>query len=142
MDHQVLETSARFPTRVVRVGNLKIGGTNPVLIQSMTIAETGDTDAVVAEIRELVAAGCPLVRVTVPSQREAENLREIKRRLRADGVDVPLVADIHFTPNAALVAAGIVEKVRINPGNYADRKRFAVFEISDAEYAAELDRIR
>ncbi len=132
----------RRKTRVVEVGPLKIGGDNPILIQSMTIADTMETDAVVREIRELYDAGCPLVRVTAPHVPAAENLREIKRRLRAAGLEVPLVADIHFTPNAALVAAEIVEKVRVNPGNYADRKRFATREYSDAEYASELDRLR
>jgi 1-hydroxy-2-methyl-2-(E)-butenyl 4-diphosphate synthase len=132
----------RFRTREVRIGKLTVGGGHPVLVQSMTIADTCDTDAVVAEIRTLVEVGCPLVRVTAPSIKDAENLREIRRRLDAAGIDVPLVADIHFTPNAALVAAEIVDKVRINPGNYADRKKFQVFEISDQEYRAELERIR
>jgi (E)-4-hydroxy-3-methylbut-2-enyl-diphosphate synthase len=132
----------RFPTRVVSVGPLKIGGDHPILIQSMTISDTRDTESVVREIRSLVDAGCPLVRLTAPSQLDAENLREIRRRLAADGIRVPMVADIHFTPNAALVAADIVEKVRINPGNYSDRKKFRVFEISDADYAAELERLR
>jgi len=135
-------TAHRRPTREVRVGSLTIGGRHPILIQSMTIADTMDSDAVVAEIRGLVDAGCPLVRVTAPHVPAAENLREIKRRLRADKIEVPLVADIHFTPNAALIAAEIVEKVRINPGNYADRKRFATREYSDQEYASELERLR
>jgi (E)-4-hydroxy-3-methylbut-2-enyl-diphosphate synthase len=126
----------------VRIGDLCIGASNPILIQSMTIADTMNTEAVCREIRQLVEKGCPLVRVTAPSQKEAENLRAIRDRLRADNIHVPMVADIHFTPNAALVAADIVEKVRINPGNYADRKRFQVFEISDAEYERELERIR
>jgi len=137
-----IDVPRRFPTREVGIGGLRIGGANPILIQSMTIADTMDTDAVVREIRALVDAGCPLVRLTAPSQRDAENLREIRKRLHADGIRVPMVADIHFTPNAAMVAAEIVEKVRINPGNYADRKKFKVFEISDADYAAELERIR
>jgi len=132
----------RFPTRVVSVGPLKIGGDHPILVQSMTISDTRDTESVVREIRLLVDAGCPLVRLTAPSQLDAENLREIRRRLAADGIRVPMVADIHFTPNAALVAADIVEKVRINPGNYSDRKKFRVFEISDADYALELERLR
>ena len=132
----------RFRTREVRIGKLTVGGGHPVLVQSMTIADTCDTDTVVAEIRRLVEVGCPLVRVTAPSIKDAENLRKIRRRLDAAGIDVPLVADIHFTPNAALVAAEIVDKVRINPGNYADRKKFQVFEISDEEYRAELERIR
>jgi (E)-4-hydroxy-3-methylbut-2-enyl-diphosphate synthase len=132
---------ARRPSRVVPIGHLRIGGDHPILIQSMTVADTMDTDAVVAEIRELVEAGCPLVRLTAPSVRDAENLREIRRRLKADGALVPMVADIHFTPNAALLAAEIVEKVRINPGNYADRKRFSVREYTATEYREELERV-
>ncbi len=132
----------RRPTRVVPVGSVSIGGDHPIVIQSMTVCETMDTEAAVREVRALVEAGCPLVRLTAPSLNEAENLREIKRRLRADKIDVPLIADIHYTPDAALRAAEIVEKVRINPGNFADRKRFAVFEISEADYAAELERVR
>lgn len=137
-----IDVPRRYPTREVAIGDLRVGGANPILIQSMTIADTMDTDGVVGEIRALVDAGCPLVRLTAPSQRDAENLREIRKRLHADGIRVPMVADIHFTPNAAMVAAEIVEKVRINPGNYADRKKFKVFEISDAAYAEELERIR
>ncbi len=133
---------SRFPTREVRIGSLRLGAHHPILIQSMTIADTCDTDAVVTEIQGLVEAGCPLVRVTAPSIRDAENLAEIKRRLRADGTDVPMVADIHFTPNAAIEAARHVEKVRVNPGNYADRKKFKVFEVTDAAYAEGLDRVR
>lgn len=132
----------RRATRAVQVGDLLIGGGHPILIQSMVIADTMHTEAVVAEIRALVEAGCPLVRVTAPSLYDAENLVEIRKRLHADGIRVPMVADIHFTPNAALRAAEIVEKVRINPGNYADRKKFAVREYSDAEYESELERLR
>jgi (E)-4-hydroxy-3-methylbut-2-enyl-diphosphate synthase len=131
----------RRPARGVRVGPLTIGGGHPIVIQSMTASNTLDTDAVVAEVKLLVAAGCPLVRLTAPSLRDAENLQEIRRRLEAEGIRVPLVADIHFTPNAAVAAASIVEKVRINPGNYADRKRFAVRAYTDAEYAGEVARV-
>ena len=131
----------RRKTRGVRIGSLAIGSDHPVLMQSMTVSDTLDTDAVVAEIRGLVEAGCPLVRLTAPSIREAEHLRTIRQRLRAEGIVVPMVADIHYTPNAALAAAGIVEKVRINPGNYADKKSFAAREYDDATYAAELGRV-
>ena len=130
----------RRPTRGVRVGPLTIGGGHPIVIQSMITSDTLDTEAVVAEVKSLVAAGCPLVRLAAPSLRAAENLREIRRRLDAEGIRVPLVADIHFTPNAALAAAEAVEKVRINPGNYFDRKRFAVRGYTDTEYAAEAAR--
>ncbi len=132
--------SGRRPTRGVRVGPLIVGGGHPIVIQSMTTADTLDTGAVVAEVKALVSAGCSLVRLTAPSLREAENLRAIRGRLEAEGIHVPLVADIHFTPRAAVAAAAIVEKVRINPGNYADRKKFAVRDYTDAEYAAEVAR--
>ena len=132
---------ARRRTRGVRVGPLTIGGGRAIVIQSMIVSDTLDTEAVVAEVTSLVAAGCPLVRLAVPSLREAENLREIRRRLDAEGVRVPLVADIHFTPNAAVAAAAIVEKIRVNPGNFADRKRFAVREYTDVQYAGEVARV-
>lgn len=131
----------RRPTRVVHVGDVAIGGDHPIRIQSMTISDTMDTTATVAETIELVEAGCEIVRITAPSLNEAENLRHIKTELRRQGVHVPLIADIHFTPNAALKAAEYVEKVRINPGNYVDKKKFAVREYSDSDYQAELERI-
>lgn len=132
---------ARRPTREVMVGHLGIGGSNPVRIQSMTTADTMDTAAAVKESLELARAGSEMVRLTAPSLQEARNLAQIRKRLRAEGCDVPLVADIHFTPNAALEAAEHVEKVRINPGNYADKKAFKVWEYTDEEYASELERI-
>lgn len=131
----------RRRTRVVRVGDVEIGGDRPVAIQSMTNTDTMDTAATVAQTIQLVEAGCEIVRVTAPSIRDAENLREIRKALVAAGVRVPLVADIHFTPNAAMIAAEIVEKVRINPGNYADRKKFEVREYDDAQYEAEIARV-
>ncbi len=141
------EAEARFrprrrPTRVVSVGDVAIGGAHPIRLQSMTNTDTLDTEATVAQTIRLVEAGCEIVRVTAPSIREAESLREIRRALTARGVRVPLVADIHFTPNAAMIAAELVEKVRINPGNYADKKKFEVREYSDVEYAAEIERVR
>ena len=131
----------RRKTREVKVGDVGIGGDNPIRIQSMTISDTMDTAATVAETIELVEAGCEIVRMTAPSLNEAENLRHIKAELNRQGVKVPIIADIHFTPNAALLAAEYVEKVRINPGNYADKKRFAEREYTDSEYEAELERI-
>ena len=131
----------RRKTRVVNVGDVPLGGDHPIRLQSMTISDTMDTDAAVAETIQLVEAGCELVRLTAPSLNEAENLRHIKAALNRRGVRVPLIADIHFTPNAALKAAEYVEKVRINPGNYADKKRFAEREYTDREYEAELERI-
>ncbi len=131
----------RRSTREVRVGDVGIGGKNPIRIQSMTISDTKNTEAVVAETRQLVEAGCEIVRITAPTIHHAENLAEIRRRLRAEGIRVPLVADIHFTPQAAMIAADHVEKVRINPGNYADRKLFAVKEYTDAEYQLELEHM-
>ena len=132
----------RWRTREVRIGGIGIGGGNPIRVQSMTTTDTMDTTATVAQSIRMIEAGCELVRITAPSKKEAENLAEIKRQLRAAGFNTPLVADIHFTPNAAEVAARIVEKVRVNPGNYVDKKKFDVREYTDAEYAAELERIR
>ena len=131
----------RRQTRVVHIGDVPLGGNYPIRIQSMTISDTMDTAATVAETIQLVEAGCEIVRITAPSLNEAENLRHIKAELHRRGIRVPLIADIHFTPNAALKAAEYVEKVRINPGNYADKKKFATHEYSDSEYQAELERI-
>lgn len=131
----------RRASRAVLVGPVSIGGGAPIAVQSMTVADTMDTEACVREVAALVDARCELVRLTVPSRKEAQNLAEIKRRLRERGIAVPLVADVHFTPNAALDAAEVAEKVRINPGNFADRKHFKVREYSDAEYAEELERL-
>ncbi len=132
----------RWQTREVNVGEVGIGGANPIRIQSMTTADTLNTEASVRECIALAEAGCELIRLTAPSKKDAENLREIKRQFRAAGFNTPLVADIHFTPNAAEIAARIVEKVRINPGNYADKKKFESHEYTDDAYRAELDRIR
>lgn len=134
-------TYRRRKTRVVHIGDVPLGGDYPIRVQSMTISDTMDTAATVAETIQLVEAGCEIVRITAPSLNEAENLRHIKAELRRRGIRVPLVADIHFTPNAALKAAEYVEKVRINPGNYADKKKFVMRDYSDSEYQAELERI-
>jgi len=131
----------RRPTRVVHVGDVAIGGTNPIRVQSMTTPATTDTKASVAQIVRLVEAGCEIVRLTVPTGADAANIPNIRAELKGRGIRVPLVADIHFTPQAALLAAEHVDKVRINPGNYADKKKFAVREYSDAEYEQELARI-
>lgn len=119
-----------------------MGGDNPIRIQSMTTIDTMDTRGSVEQVIRMVDAGCEYVRITAPSIKEAQNLEVIKKELRANGYSVPLIADIHFTPNAAELAARIVEKVRVNPGNYADKKRFEEIEYTDATYQAELDRIR
>lgn len=131
----------RRPTRVVHVGDVGVGGDNPIRVQSMTTPPTTDTAATVAQIVRLVEANCEIVRVTVPTSADADNLPNIRRELATRGIRVPLVADIHFTPAAAMKAVEHVEKVRINPGNFADKKKFAVREYSDAEYTAELERI-
>lgn len=131
----------RRVTRVVPVGDVGIGGTHPIRVQSMTTTDTMDTDATVAQTIRLVQAGCEIVRITAPTVEDARNLGPIRRTLRDEGITVPLVADIHFSPAAAMAAADHVEKVRINPGNFADSKRFAVREYSDTEYLAELSRI-
>jgi (E)-4-hydroxy-3-methylbut-2-enyl-diphosphate synthase len=126
----------------VRIGDVAMGGSNPIRIQSMTTVDTMDTVGSVEQTIRMVEAGCEYVRITAPSVKEAQNLLEIKKELRRRGYTVPLIADIHFTPNAAELAARIVEKVRINPGNYADKKRFEEIEYTDASYEAELARIR
>ena len=132
----------RRKTIPVKVGNVTIGGDNPIVVQSMTTVDTMDTMGSVEQTLRMVEAGCELVRITAPSLKEAENLRNIRDELRKRGCNVPLVADIHFTPNAAELAAQIVEKVRVNPGNYADKKKFENIEYTDDTYQAELQRIR
>ena len=129
-------------SREVNIGGLALGGTNPIRVQSMTTVDTMDTAGSVAQSIRMVEAGCEYVRITAPSLKEAQNLENIKKELRLRGYDVPLIADIHFTPNAAELAARIVEKVRVNPGNYADKKKFEVIEYTDDSYRAEVDRIR
>lgn len=132
---------SRFLTREVSIGNIPMGGMNPIRIQSMTTTDTMDTIGTVEQTIRMVNAGCEYVRITAPSMKEAENLGNIKKELKLRGYIVPLVADIHFTPNAAEAAARIVEKVRINPGNYADKKRFENIEYTQLAYQAELERI-
>lgn len=133
---------SRFVTREVKIGELLMGGNNPIRVQSMTTTDTMDTKATVAQSIRMIEAGCELVRITAPSINEAKNLEQIKKQIRAAGFYTPLVADIHFTPNAAEMAARLVEKVRVNPGNYADKKKFETIDYSDAAYEAELERIR
>ena len=132
----------RRPTREVMVGGLGFGGSNPIRVQSMITSDTMDTAACVAQTLRLVEAGCEMVRITAPTVKDAANLKNIREELFRLGCPIPLVADIHFKPDAALEAVKWVEKVRINPGNFADSKKFNVRDYSDAEYAAELDRIR
>lgn len=137
-----LVTYSRRKTRIVNIGGVPMGGDNPIRIQSMTTVDTMDTKGSVEQTIRMVEAGCEYVRITAPSIKEAQNLEVIKKELRARGYSVPLIADIHFTPNAAELAARIVEKVRVNPGNYADKKRFEEIEYTDATYQEELNRIR
>ena len=125
----------------VKIGNIEMGGNNPIRIQSMTTTDTMDTNATVNQSIRMINAGCELVRITAPSIKDAKNLRNIKDELNKKGYNVPLVADIHFTPNAAEIAAEIVEKVRINPGNYADKKKFQQIEYDDKSYNDEIERI-
>lgn len=134
-------TYHRRHTREVKIGNTPLGGEQPIRVQSMTTVDTMDTLGSVEQTLRMVESGCEYVRITAPSIKEAENLRAIRDELRKRGCDVPLVADIHFTPNAAELAAQIVEKVRVNPGNYADKKKFEEIEYTDDAYAAELKRI-
>ena len=132
----------RLLTREVKVGKLLMGANHPIRVQTMTTTDTMDTIATVEQSIRCIEAGAELVRITAPSKNEAENLQNIKNELRKRGYDTPLVADIHFTPNAAEIAARIVEKVRVNPGNYVDKKKFEQIEYTDTEYAEEIERIR
>ena len=132
---------SRFVTREVQIGDVAMGGNNPIRIQSMTTTDTMDTIGTVEQSIRMIDAGCEYIRITAPSIKEAQNLANIKSELRKRGYTEPLVADIHFTPNAAEVAARIVEKVRVNPGNYADKKKFDILEYTDLQYMAELERI-
>jgi (E)-4-hydroxy-3-methylbut-2-enyl-diphosphate synthase len=132
----------RRMTREVMVGNVGVGGANPIRVQSMITSDTRDTSACVAEVLGLAEAGCEIVRITAQTRVYAANLENIAREVRAAGCRVPLVADIHFKPDAAMEAAKWVEKVRVNPGNYVDKKKFEIREYSDSQYAGELERIR
>ncbi|MFN6085787.1 MAG: (E)-4-hydroxy-3-methylbut-2-enyl-diphosphate synthase [Fluviicola sp.] len=131
----------RFETREVKIGITAIGGNNPIRVQSMTTTDTMDTKGSVEQSIRMIDAGCELVRLTAPSKKEAENLGVIKAELVKRGYNTPLVADIHFTPNAAEIAAKLIEKVRVNPGNYADKKKFEEIDYSDEGYQKELERI-
>lgn len=133
---------SRYRTREVNIGDVPLGGDNPIRVQSMTTTDTMDTIATVEQSIRMIEAGSEYIRITAPSLKDAENLENIKRELRKRGYKTPLIADIHFTPNAAELAARIVEKVRVNPGNYADRKKFKVYQYTDEMYEAELERIR
>jgi (E)-4-hydroxy-3-methylbut-2-enyl-diphosphate synthase len=141
MEHSNIIKYSRRISRVVKIGNIFLGGNNPVRIQSMTTTNTMDTIATVEQSIRMINAGCEYVRITTPSTKEAENLVNIKRELKNRGYDTPLIADVHYTPKAAEIAAQIIEKVRINPGNFADKKRFISTEYSDTEYNLELERI-
>jgi len=132
----------RLITREVKVGDLVIGGGHPIRVQTMTTTDTMDTEKTVEQVIKCIEAGAELVRITAPSKKEAENLAMIKAKLKEKGYTTPLVADIHFTPNAAEIAAKIVEKVRVNPGNYVDKKKFEQIDYTDAEYIEEIERIR
>jgi (E)-4-hydroxy-3-methylbut-2-enyl-diphosphate synthase len=131
----------RLLTREVRIGDLLLGNHHPIRVQTMTTTDTMDTIGTVEQTIRCIEAGAELVRITAPSKKEAENLQHIKDELRRRGYHTPLVADIHFTPNAAEIAARIIEKVRVNPGNYVDKKKFETLDYTDAEYAEEIDRI-
>src|SRR5574343_1597 len=131
----------RLPTVEVSIGSLKLGGDNAIRVQSMTTTDTMNTELSVAQSIRMIEAGCELVRLTAPSKNEAENLKEIKEQLVTKGYTTPLVADIHFTPNAAEIAAKYIEKVRVNPGNYADKKKFEEIDFTEESYQKELIRI-
>lgn len=133
---------SRFHTKLVSIGYVEIGDSRRIVPQSMTTTDTMDIDKSIAQCIRMIENGCEIIRFTAPSVKEAENLKLIKEKLKSLGYDTPIVADIHFTPNAALVAAEHIEKVRINPGNYADKKKFEELEYSEATYQEELTRIR
>jgi (E)-4-hydroxy-3-methylbut-2-enyl-diphosphate synthase len=137
-----LTSYKRRETITAHIGDLTMGSSAPIRVQSMTTTNTMDTEATIAQSIRMIDVGCELVRITAPSIREAKNLEHIRNGLRERGYTTPLVADIHFTPNAAEIAARLVEKVRINPGNYVDKKQFTIIEYTDAQYAEELERIR
>src|SRR6266404_957875 len=132
----------RRVTREVMVGDVGVGGVNPIPVQSMITCDTMDTEMSIRQTMELAKVGCEIVRITAPTVKDSRNLEHIVKGLRERGCDVPIVADIHFKPDAAMEAAKWAEKVRINPGNYADSKKFVVREYTDEQYAAELSRIR
>src|SRR6186997_1750027 len=132
----------RLKTKEVKIGDLLLGNFHPIRVQTMTTTDTMDTRATVEQGIRCIEAGAELLRITAPSKNDAENLLNIRNELHKRGYTTPLVADIHFTPNAAEIAARIVEKVRVNPGNYVDKKKFELIEYSDADYAEEIDRIR
>src|SRR5580698_6520875 len=132
----------RRPTREVKVGHVGIGGANPIRVQSMITCDTMDTAASIQQTLDLAAVGCEIVRITAPTVKDAANLQHIVAGLRESGCQVPIVADIHFKPDAAMEAAKWVEKVRVNPGNYADSKKFKIIEYTDEQYTSELERIR
>lgn len=137
-----LTSYKRRETITAHIGDLTMGSSAPIRVQSMTTTSTMDTEGTIEQSIRMIDAGCELVRITAPSIREAKNLEHIRNGLRQRGYTTPLVADIHFTPNAAEIAARLVEKVRINPGNYVDKKQFTIIEYTDAQYAEELERIR
>jgi (E)-4-hydroxy-3-methylbut-2-enyl-diphosphate synthase len=132
----------RLKTREIKIGDLLLGNGHPIRLQTMTTTDTMDTLATVEQSIRCIEAGAELVRITAPSKKEAENLLNIKNELRKRGYNTPIVADIHFTPNAAEIAARIIEKVRVNPGNYVDKKKFEQIDYTDAEYLEEIERIR
>jgi len=143
-DHHYVKSLTQFnrvESREVTIGEIPLGGNNPIRIQSMTTTDTMDTEKTVEQSIRMIEAGCEYVRITAPSKKEAENLKAIKDALKAKGYNTPLIADIHFTPNAAEIAARLIEKVRVNPGNYADKKKFENIEYTDKTYQKELERI-
>ena len=143
-NYKYCDSLAKYSRRIsseVTIGDIPLGANNPIRIQSMTTTNTMDTKATVNQSIRMIEAGCEYVRITAPSKKEAENLHEIKKSLLKRGYSAPLIADIHFTPNAAEIAARIVEKVRINPGNFADKKKFNFIDYSDGEYQSEINRI-
>ena len=138
---KLMKSLIRRTSRVVRIGNVLVGGQEPIRIQSMLTSDTCDVPKVIEEMELLVQAGCEIIRITVPNHRSLEALCKIREFMFNRGINIPLVADIHFNPQLAVNAAEFVEKVRINPGNYVDKKRFEIIKYTEVQYQEELQRL-
>ncbi len=133
--------NSNYSSSEVQIGNIALGSNHPVVIQSMTNTDTADVKATVQQIKRLVAVGCEMVRATVPSMKEVESMKEIKCLIRAEGIDIPLIADVHFNPDVAVACASVVDKVRVNPGNFVDKRNFKTLNLTDTEYNDSLERM-
>ena len=128
--------------RQFQIGNVTIGGDAPVVVQSMTNTDTADVTATVAQCKRMIDSGAQMVRLTVPSLHEVEPLKAIQNQLKSDGYgNIPLIADVHFNPKVAEAVATFMDKVRVNPGNFTDKRNFSQLDLSDSEYAAQVERM-